>query len=468
MTDYSTAYRTAGTWRAVAADDPEAAASRAFARIDLTEEALAAEFTRRHRDELRYIHGWGRWLRWDGARWAEERTLAVYDLARGITREVGSGISEERSRARIQRASTVASIVTLARADRVHARVTEDFDSDPWLLNTPAGTVDLRTGEMRAHRRGDGITKVTPIVPSNDTPRLWLDCLKTWTRGDADLEAFLQRLAGYFCTGSVKDEILTIVHGPGGNGKTKFVETLRACLGHDYVTGVAMETLIVTSGEQHPTDIADLRAKRLAIATETEEGRRLAESKVKALTGGDRIRARYMRRDFFEFEPTHKLLIVGNHRPVLRNVDEAIRRRLLLIPFTAVIPPTKRDPDLVVKLQAEYPAILGWMLRGCLDWQARGLDPPASVIAATADYFEAADTFGRWAEDRLVFNPNATMPKAEAFTSWKDWAEANGEYVGTEARLREYLVGLPGVDEGRLGKRRVRAWIGVGLGAERA
>ena len=138
-----------------------------------------------------------------------------------------------------------------------------------------------------------------------------------------------------------------------------------------------METLIVTTGEQHPTDVADLRGKRLAIATETEEGRRLAESKVKQLTGGDRLRARYMRRDFFEFDPTHKLLIVGNHRPVLRNVDEAIKRRLLLVPFTATIPPEKRDPDLSVKLQAERPAILGWMLDGCLEWQRDGLNPAA-------------------------------------------------------------------------------------------
>jgi putative DNA primase/helicase len=435
--------------------------------VDLTENALAHEFTRRHRDELRYIHEWGKWLRWDDARWDNERTLAVFDLARAIAQRIGEGARNDKLRARVEAASTVAAIVTLARADRAHARVTEDFDADPWLLNTPAGTVDLRAGEMHPHRREDGITKVTPVSPSDEAPALWFDCLKTWTRGDAELEGFLQRLAGYFCTGSVRDEVLPIVHGPGGNGKTKFVETLRACLGHDYVTGVAMETLIVTSGEQHPTDVADLRAMRLAIATETEEGRRLAESKVKQLTGGDRLRARYMRRDFFEFNPTHKLLIVGNHRPVLRNVDEAIKRRLLLIPFTAAIPADKRDPDLAVKLQAEYPAILGWMLAGCLEWQRQGLNPPSSVMAATADYFEAADVFGRWAEDCLVFDPNATMPKAAAFTSWKAWAEGNGEYVGTEARLRDYLTALPGVDEARL--HRGRVWIGVGLrAAERA
>ena len=433
--------------------------------MDLTEDALALEFTRRHRDDLRYIHEWGKWLKWDGARFADERTLAVFDLARTIAHEAGARTGNARTRARIEAASTVAAIVTLARADRAHARVTEDFDGDAWVLNTPAGTVNLRSGEMRPHRREDGITKVTPVSPSAEAPALWLDCLRTWTRGDGELEGFLQRLAGYFCTGSVRDEVLPIFYGPGGNGKTVGIETIRACLGHDYVTGVAMETLIVTNGEQHPTDVADLRAMRLAIATETEEGRRLAESKVKQLTGGDRLRARYMRRDFFEFDPTHKLLIVGNHRPVLRNVDEAIKRRLLLVPFTAAIPPEKRDPDLAVKLRAEHPAILGWMLAGCLEWQRQGLNPPPSVRAATADYFEAADVFGRWAEDNLVFDPNATIPKAAAFWSWKAWAETNGEYIGTEVRLRDYLAALPGVDEARVGKGRARVWIGVGLRA---
>ncbi len=177
--------------------------------------------------------------------------------------------------------------------------------------------------------------------------------------------AFLQRLCGYWLTGSTREEKLTIVYGIGGNGKTKFIETVRGCLGHDYATGVAMETLIATHGEQHPTDLADLRGKRLAIATETEEGRRLAESKVKMLTGGDRIRARHMRQDFFEFNPTHKIVIVGNHRPALRNVDEAMRRRVLLIPFDVVIPPNERDPQLAEKLAAERPAILAWMIEGC-------------------------------------------------------------------------------------------------------
>jgi putative DNA primase/helicase len=225
---------------------------------------------------------------------------------------------------------------------------------------------------------------------------------------------------------------------------------------------VVMETLIITKGEQHPTDLADLRGKRLAVAVETEEGRYLAEAKVKTLTGGDRIRARHMRQDFFEFDPTHKLLIVGNHRPALRNVDEAVRRRLLLIPFTAVIPKKARDKELAAKLQAERPQILQWMIDGCLAWQKQGLAPPASVEAATTSYLESADAFGRWLEDCCVLAANESAPKSAVFARWKDWAEAAGEYVGTQRRLGDRLAGLPGIDEARA-TGGTRMWIGVGL-----
>jgi putative DNA primase/helicase len=379
---------TNGHGTAPPADEPTAA--------DLSEDALALEFKPSPPGRPALRARVGQWLRWDGARWASERTLAVFDLARAMLRELSTSSTKASLVAKLESAATVAAIVTLARVDRRHARVTDDFDQDPWLLNTPAGTVDLRGGALRPHRQTDGITKITPVAPCEGEAPLWGACLQTWTQGDAELLAFLQRLAGYILTGSVKEEVLAIVHGPGANGKTKFIETLRACLGPAYVTSVAMETLIVATGEQHPTDLADLRGKRLAIATETDEGRRLAEAKIKALTGRDRLRARYMRRDFFEFEPTHKLVIVGSHRPVLRNVDEAMRRRLLLIPFDAVIVAEARDPDLGEKLLAERPGILAWAIRGCLAWQAQGLRPPARVRAATDEYLETADAFGRW------------------------------------------------------------------------
>ena len=433
--------------------------------VDLTEDALTLEFTRRHRDDLRYVAEWGKWLRWDGTRWAQERTLAVYDLARTLVRDIGINIEKPPVRAKIEGASTVAAIVSLARADRAHARVTEDFDADGTLYNTPAGTVDLPAGEMREHRREDNITKVSPVSPGDGDAPLWRSCIETWTQGDVGLAAFLQRLAGYFLTGSVREEKLPIVYGGGGNGKSKFVETLRAVMGSDYVTNVVMETLTVTNGDQHPTDVADLRAKRLAIANETEEGRRLAEAKVKMLTGGDRLRARYMRRDFFEFEPTHKLLIVGNHKPTLRNTDEAMRRRLLLIPFDAVIPAEKRDPDLAKKLEAEYPQILRWMIDGCLMWQRSGLCPPARVLAATNTYFETSDSIGRWIEERCIVAKTASIGKAELYSDWKTWAETNGEFPGSQRRLNETLEARYDLDETFLGPSaaRKRSWVGIGL-----
>jgi len=435
--------------------------------VELTENALATEFTRRHRADLRYVHEWGKWTRWAGDRWVFDRTIAVHNLARKLVREIGAGL-DERPRARIESAATVNAIVSLARSDRAHARVTEDFDADPWLLNTPAGTIDLRTGTMHPHRRSDGIMKITPVSSSDVTAPHWVACLATWTGSDNELIGFLQRLCGYWLTGSVREEKLVVIHGPGGNGKTKFVETVRRTIGDDYVTGLAMETLMATAGDQHPTDLADLRGKRLAIATETEEGRRLAESKIKHLTGGDTIRARHMRQDFFEFKPTHKIVIVGNHKPAIRNVDEAMRRRLVLIPFDAVIPPETRDPQLAEKLAAERPAILAWMLKGCRLWLERGLDPPARVLAATDDYLASADAIARWLAERCVFGPNESMTKAKAFESWKAWAEAAGEFVGNARRLCERIAGLPRIDEGRLGKGRNKAFLGVGLRPEGA
>jgi putative DNA primase/helicase len=284
-----------------------------------------------------------------------------------------------------------------------------------------------------------------------------------WTNSDNELIAFLQRLCGYWLTGSVREEKLVVIHGPGGNGKTKFVETVRRTLGDDYVTGLVMETLMATTGDQHPTDLADLRGKRLAIATETEEGRRLAESKIKHLTGGETIRARHMRQDFFEFTPTHKIVIVGNHRPAIRNVDEAMRRRLILIPFDVVIPPDQRDPQLAEKLAVERPAILAWMIEGCRLWLERGLAPPARVLAATDSYLASADAFARWLEERCVFGTDQSMTKAAAYADWKTWAEAAGEFIGNARRLGDRLSVVPGVDEARIGKGRDKAWLGIGL-----
>jgi putative DNA primase/helicase len=189
----------------------------------------------------------------------------------------------------------------------------------------------------------------------------------------------------------------------------------------------------------HPTELAALRGARLVTATETEEGRRWAESRIKALTGGDKIAARFMRQDFLEFQPMFKLIIAGNHKPGLRSVDEAIRRRFHLIPFTVTIPPAERDEHLPEKLKSELPGILGWMIEGCLDWQETSLAPPDVVTAATKEYLEAEDAIAAWVEDCAIRAPNAFSKNAALFASWSEWSEKSGEHIGSQKRFCQNL-----------------------------
>ena len=218
------------------------------------------------------------------------------------------------------------------------------------------------------------------------------------------------------------------IYGPGGNGKSVFLNTLTTLLG-DYAATAAMDTFTASRSERHPTDLAMLRGARLVSVSETEPGRSWAESRIKQLIGGDPISARFMRQNFFTYRPQFKLLIVGNHKPVLRNVDEAARRRFNIIPF--VHKPETPDQRLEEKLKAEYPAILRWMIEGCLDWREHGLLRADSVRQATAAYFDEQDLFGRWIEACCKTGPGSWDTTARLFDSWKHYAERNGEYPGS-------------------------------------
>jgi putative DNA primase/helicase len=233
-------------------------------------------------------------------------------------------------------------------------------------------------------------------------------------------------------TGSTREHALFFFYGPGGNGKGVFLNTLSAILA-DYAAVAPMEAFIATQGERHPTDLAGLRGARLVASQETEEGRRWAESKIKALTGGDPITARFMRQDFFTYQPAFKLVIAGNHKPGLRGVDEAIRRRFHLVPFMVKI--AKPDRDLPEKLKAEWPGILRWMIEGCLAWQRDGLAAPASVRSATEAYLNEEDAIGRWIEECCDVGPNNFQSSGGLWESWQRWASAANEHVGSQKRL---------------------------------
>ena len=226
--------------------------------------------------------------------------------------------------------------------------------------------------------------------------------------------------------------------GSDANGKSVLVSTIAGILG-DYHKTAPIETFVATAIASHPTDLAGLRGARLVTAVETEEGRRWAESKIKSLTGGDRISARFMRQDFFEFIPAFKLIIAGNHKPGLRSVDEAIRRRLHLVPFAVTIPPEKRDKDLANKLRAEWPGILKWAIDGCLKWQAEGLARPKAVEEATDAYLELEDATAAWIDERCEIGANHWGNRTQLFASWKAWAELAGEFVGSQKQFGEKL-----------------------------
>lgn len=247
---------------------------------------------------------------------------------------------------------------------------------------------------------------------------------------------YLQRIAGYCLTGLTGEHALFFIYGPGGNGKSVFLNILDHMLG-DYATVAAMETFTASKFDRHPTDLAMVSGARLVSASETEEGRAWAESRTKQLTGGDKISARYMRQDFFQFVPQFKLVIVGNHAPVLQNVDDATRRRFNIIPFTHK--PVKPDPELEEKLKAEAGQILSWAIQGCLDWQANGLVKPTVVAAATAEYLEDQDVLTQWLEARCERGPDKAAGAGEQYLSWRHFAENLGEVPGSQVAFAQKL-----------------------------
>ena len=445
-------------------DDPERDPTSAGGGIEDsvwgTEDALALSFTRRYHRDWRYVAGWGRWLVWDGLRWRTEDTLAAADLIRHVCRHAAINANNPKVAAKLAASSTVGGVERLARADRRHAATTDEWDADPWLLNTPGGVVDLKTGRLRPHDRADRMTKITTATPGGDCPT-WRQFLDEVTGGDKELQVYLQRMVGYALTGSTREHALFFLYGTGANGKSVFVNTLATILG-DYATNAPMDTFMETRTDRHPTDMAGLRGARFVAAIETEQGRRWAESKVKNLTGGDKISARFMRQDFFEFFPQFKLFVAGNHKPAIRNIDEAMKRRLHLIPFTITVPPERRDKHLQQKLLAERDGILAWAVQGCLDWQRLGrLDLPQQVVDATEEYFEAEDALGRWLDERCVRVATAKSLTAELFNDWKLWAEAAGEFIGSQRRFSDLLI-TRGVEKWRNGMG-VRGFQGIGL-----
>jgi P4 family phage/plasmid primase-like protien len=411
-----------------------------------SEDNVALRFSQIYADDLRYVAPWGRWMRWNSQRWIHEDTLEVADFSRKVCRSVAAYVRTDVQLTPKQQqtvankygaAQTVSNIERFAKADRRHAATIAQWDADIWALNTPAGVVDLRTGALTSGARAAYMTKITRAGPGGACPA-WIAFLHVATAGDVDLIGFLKRMAGYCLTGSTRDHALFFVYGTGGNGKGTFLNTLQWILG-DYNRTAGMDVFTEKKHDSHPTELAALMGARMVTAQETEEGKRWAEARIKALTGGDPITARFMRQDDFTYDPQFKLVIAGNHKPGLRNVDEAIKRRMHLIPFTVEIPAAKRDPRLSEKLRAEAGGILAWAIEGCLEWQQTGLRAPAAVIAATDEYLEQEDQFANWIAESCEVGNYAHASKP-LYLSYKAWADRAGEFAIPQKRWSAKMI----------------------------
>jgi putative DNA primase/helicase len=409
----------------------------------VTEDSVALAFARSYENDLRFDHHAGAWFQWTGSAWKKEETKLAFSWARHTARKLAKDSENAKTIGAAGKASFAAGVERFAQADRAFAVTSAIWDCDPWLLGTPGGTVDLKTGTLHPAKQSDHISKQTAIAPAHraNCPQ-WLAFLEQATQGDQAVVGFLRRWFGYTLTGITREHALLFVFGDGGNGKGVCMKTVAGIMG-DYAVNAAMDSFTASKGDKHPADMAMLAGARMVLTTEVDEGQTWAEARLKSLTGGDLITARFMRRDFFTFQPAFKLTVSGNHKPALRNVDAAARRRFNLAPF--VHKPLTPDKLLPEELKAEWPGILRWMLEGCLEWQRIGLQQPEAVKLATEEYFEAQDVIGKWMAERCILHATLEIKPGLLLADCRQWAAANGEEVPTPSQFRGAMERVRGI-----------------------
>lgn len=408
------------------------------------EDWVAMCFAKVHAGRVRYCHAWRAWLVWDGTIWRRDTDDTIIRLIRLLVRDLAEG--NARALAHVGTARFLAATERVARSEAELATPADAFDADPMRLGTPAGPVDLTTGDLASGVQMGGasltadpahlVTRATAVAPAEtaDCP-LWRRFLAEATGGDGALQDFLQRFLGYALTGDTSEHALLFLHGDGGNGKTVFLNTIAGILG-DYSIVAAPGTFTAQARRAHSSEIAMLRGARLVTASDSESGRGWQDpdwdqERLKRLTGGESVTARVLRGDFFTYRPRFKLVCAGNRAPPLRGVDAAIRRRFCLVPFHAT--PAAPDHRLEAHLRAEWPAILRWMIEGCRAWQAEGLGRPPCVVAATEAYLGAQDLVGQFLDETCATDaPGRTETASALYTAWTAWAKAASEPPGTQ------------------------------------
>lgn len=450
-----------------------------LASTPCTDLGNAERLVARHGQNLRYCHVWSKWLHWSGRHWAIDRVAEARRLAKDTVRRIlGEAMKVEDHDGRkavaqwaitSEKRDKLAAMLHLAEAEKGIPILPEDMDSDPWLFNVLNGTIDLRTGSLKPHDRDDRITKLCSVEfnPAASCP-LWMATLnKFFAREDpkdtAELIEYFQRMAGYAMTGVVREQIMPVAYGIGSNGKSTVLGALLDVFGSDYAMKCPPDMLMAKKTDSHPTDRADLFGRRLVVAIETESGRRLNETMVKELTGNDRIRARRMREDFWEFSPTHKLIMATNHKPRITGRDNGIWRRIKLVPFTVTVSGAQANLEMPELLRAEASGILTWCVQGCLKWQSSGLTEPAEVAAATASYRKEQDVIGAFLDERTVRIVGAKVKSSALYSAYQAWCQASGEAAMTQTMFGTTLAEC-GIDKKHSGG----IWyLGIGLRDDR-
>lgn len=443
---------------------------------DLSDLGNARFFLAHHSDQVRWCNLWGRWLIWDGMRWKVDdsreinrRAAKAADMLRCELLKKANAEEDERKAKTLRNWAKTSrmrnglnAMVDVARGVPEYRFISvspDEFDTDPWLLNCQNGTVDLRSGKLQLQRAEDLCTQLVPIAydPDASAPR-WEKFLQEIFAGNEDLIKYVQRAAGYSLTGKTSEQCLIFLYGGGENGKSTFLTALQNTMG-EYARTIPADSLLI-GRSKIPNDIAALQPARLVVTGEPGEGQYLAESYVKALTGGDKVSARFMHGEWFEYWPKFKIWMMANHKPRIVGTDDGIWRRIHLVPFNVKFPPEKREEGLDETLQSQLPGILAWAVKGCLEWQRQGLNPPSEVVQATTEYREEQDAMGDFYSDCCVFTDGAQASAKELYEAYQKWAEESQEKPmskrGFGLKLKQR-----GLQQDRTGSK--RSWRGIGL-----
>jgi putative DNA primase/helicase len=431
----------------------------------------AERLVAQHGADIRYAPGIG-WLAWDGRRWKRDGDGELMRRAKRTVRamyEEAGGLDDRHERVQLlkhalasESEARLQAAVSLAKNERAVIISADQLDADAWLFNTANGTIDLRTGQLREHRREDLLTRITDVVyqPAAQSD-IWDRSIERVTGGDAELAGFLQRAFGYSLTGHTSEEKLFFVHGPAATGKTTTLEAIRLVFG-EYSTTADFETFLKRRGDAGiRNDVARLAGARLVISVEVDDGKALAEGLLKVLTGGDTVAARFLYRETFEFQPRFKLWLAANTRPRVSADDTAMWRRILQVPFVQVIPEAERDERIKIALRTDpdvQSAILAWGVQGCLEWQRDGLNVPQSVLDYTAEYRAENDPLRDWLTDCCELTDDKWTPTKDLRDSYETWCASAGDQPMHGKSFATQLK-AKGLHEHRT--KSSRGWLGI-------